>query len=444
MSQFRWLSPLEGGQAAADVGAKAAQLSAALRAGFRVLPGWTLPVAASRPALRAGVAAIRAGSLAAGRRAVLRHRLEPALTRELEEAVARLGGRVIARSSSPLEADPRWSGAFSSVAEVGTADVAVAVRSCWAAALAPDPLRRLELCGLPLEAAALAVLLQPEIHPAAGGVACVNALPDGGAEVMIEGVAGHPGALLAGLEEGRAARLRGDAVDQADWDALAALIGAEPARAAARLALGVRRRLGDTVIEWAAWRGDVWLLQSGRPLPGSAAQEGDARSADSSRSPRRAPGGVRPDPGTWDLAAAPARAAAAPGDLLSRENTLVLAETVQARGRRITATAAAPGAAAGRLVFCRQHEPEPGHCRDAILLIDRPLPSYAPLLFAARGVIARAGAVGSHLAQVARSLGVPMVVGCRLDAVAAGDPAAREWLVAMDGGTGDVAVLESG
>jgi len=112
----------------------------------------------------------------------------------------------------------------------------------------------------------------------------------------------------------------------------------------------------------------------------------------------------------------------------------LLAALVQARGQHVHARPAVPGTAAGRLVACRPHEhPGPG-ARDAILLIDRPVPAFAPLLFGARGVIARAGAASSHLAEVARSLGVPMVVGCRLRP-------AQEQIAAIDGAAGDVALL---
>ena len=79
------------------------------------------PGGRGRPALSAGAAAVRDGRPAAARRAVLGRRLDDDLAAELREAVAGLGGRVIVRSSSPLEGDPRWSGAFSSVAEVGPA-----------------------------------------------------------------------------------------------------------------------------------------------------------------------------------------------------------------------------------------------------------------------------------------------------------------------------------
>jgi signal transduction protein with GAF and PtsI domain len=70
------------------------------------------------------------------------------------------------------------------------------------------------------------------------------------------------------------------------------------------------------------------------------------------------------------------------------------------------------------------------------LLIDRPLPALAPLLFTARGVVARSGAAGSHLAEVARSLGVPMVTGCRVETVTGPDPSG--WFATVNGATGEV------
>jgi phosphoenolpyruvate-protein kinase (PTS system EI component) len=75
------------------------------------------------------------------------------------------------------------------------------------------------------------------------------------------------------------------------------------------------------------------------------------------------------------------------------------------------------------------------------LLIDRPLPALAPLLFTARGVLARCGAAGSHLAEVARSLSVPMVTGCHPETVTGAGPPGAPWLAAIDGATGDVALF---
>lgn len=119
----------------------------------------------------------------------------------------------------------------------------------------------------------------------------------------------------------------------------------------------------------------------------------------------------------------------------------LLAGQVQALGGRVRGRPAAAGQAAGRLVACRPHERPPAQCRDAILLVDQPVPALAPLLFAARGVIARAGAAGSHLAGVARSLAVPMVTGCHPEAVTGPGPHPDGWLAAIDGSTGEVALL---
>ena len=355
----------------AEIGFKAARLASALRAGLPVLAGLVVPVAEARPSLAAAAAAVRTRGIAAGRLEVLSRSIDPGLSAELRDAVDALGGRVIVRSSSPLEGDARWAGAFSSVTGVGREDVATAVRSCWASAFAVDPLRRLEECGLLLEALVLAVLVQPEIVPEAGGVARVQA-----GEVTVEGVLGHPGALLSGWAEG--ARDGG----------LAGLIGAEIVAEAAALADRVHAELGDDVIEWAACDGQVWLLQSLRSAPGN-----------------RGAGPAMPMP---------------------------------AGGLRVAGRPAAAGTAAGPLVACWPHETGAKDCRGAIVLVDRPVPALAPLLFGARGVIARTGAASSHLAEVARSLGVPMVVGCHPETVTGPNPAAGAWFATIDGGTGEV------
>jgi phosphohistidine swiveling domain-containing protein len=120
-----------------------------------------------------------------------------------------------------------------------------------------------------------------------------------------------------------------------------------------------------------------------------------------------------------------------------REWMPLLAATVRARGQRVPARPAAPGLAAGRLVPCRPHERPPASGLDAILLVDHPVPALAPLLFTARGLIARTGAAGSHLAEVARSLAVPMVTGCRVPAGSTG----ASWLAAVDGTSGEVTLL---
>jgi phosphohistidine swiveling domain-containing protein len=192
--------------------------------------------------------------------------------------------------------------------------------------------------------------------------------------------------------------------------------------------------LGDDMIEWAADGGGVWLLQS-------------LRSGDPGAGTTLAVTQPAADRATSDL---PGRGAAreplalrdGTPPLPARLGMPLLAAAVLRRGEHIPGRPGAPGMAAGRLLACRPHERPPGDCQDAILLVDRPVPALAPLLFAARGVIARTGAAASHLAEVARSLGVPMVVGCRPEPVTGPPPVpAGRWLAAINGSTGEVALL---
>ena len=74
----------------------------------------------------------------------------------------------------------------------------------------------------------------------------------------------------------------------------------------------------------------------------------------------------------------------------------------------------------------------------SILVAARPLPRYAPLLMGAAGLVTAGGSGAAHLIEVARSLGVPAIVGCRIDGIA------DRWShVAVDGSTGDAHVLDA-
>lgn len=409
-------------------GYKAARLAAAQRAGLPVLPGWVVPVAEGSRAISAGADAVRANGLAAGRMTVLGRSIDSALSEELRCAVDRLEGKVIVRSSSPLEGDGRWAGAFSSVTGVGRDDVVTAVRSCWASAFAVDPLERLEECGLVPGDLELGVLIQPEISPAAGGVARVTGE---GAQVAVEGVRGHPAALLSGWAEGASAEVAlspgsgrptaARAVPARHGQArLTQLLGDELVEAVACLAGWVWLVLGDDVIEWAADGAGVWLFQS-------------LRSASLSGEPLALEG---MPPLAEDHGLAP---------VAVRQGLPGLAADIMRRGAHVPGRPGAPGMAVGRLMACGPHERPPGGCEDAILLVGRPVPALAPLLFGARGVIARSGAAGAHLAGVARSLGVPMVIGCDLEPVTGPPPVPGDrWLTAINGSTGDVALLPAG
>ena len=203
----------------------------------------------------------------------------PELAAELQEAVRLLGGRVIVRSSSPLERDQRWAGAFASVAEVGPPDVATAVRSCWASAFAVDPLGppgRLR----PAAGRAGTGPAPPAGDPARGrrgGLGDTSGLRPaqlGTVDVTVEGVEGHPGALLSGWADrrgraGPAARPRGHRSSAPGpgppaGGRLTGLLGRDLVTEVARLAAGIYRILGDTSIEWASAGGGVAAAVPGR------------------------------------------------------------------------------------------------------------------------------------------------------------------------------------
>lgn len=357
--------------ARADVtGGKAAALARARQAGLPALAGYVAPAGEGAAALRAGCAALRDAGRPAARRAVLGVAVDPDLAAALARAVTELGGRAIVRSSSALESDPRWSGAFSSIREIGPGDVAAAARSCWSSAFAPDPLDRLEHCGLEPAALGLSLLVQPDLDPEAGGLARLS-----GDEVEITWVNGHPGAMLAGAQDGQSARIGPASIGRP-----AEPPGRVVLRDVAALARAAHASCGGNVIEWAWAGGQVVLLQCGS---GSGA---------GSQSP--AASGAGSVSGTGPPPAAPARG------------------VVRLPGRTCV-----PGDAVGRLRYATPGRAWPAITEPAspgltgpILVAVRPVASLAPLLFGARGIVCQSGAGDSHLAGVARALGVPMLV----------------------------------
>jgi hypothetical protein len=117
-----------------------------------------------------------------------------------------------------------------------------------------------------------------------------------------------------------------------------------------------------------------------------------------------------------------------------------LASTVRACGKQVPADPAVAGVTVGRLVHYGSDGRAGESHEGAILLVDRPLPPYAPLLLGARGVIMRAEAdpcqPGAGVGP-----GVPTVTGCRPEIATGGDAADGSWLAAIDGATGEVALL---
>jgi hypothetical protein len=224
------------GRDPAVAGEKAARLARAAAAGLPVLPGWVVPASSSAAAILAGADALAARGRS---RAVLTASSWPA------PEVAPPGGSRswVVRSSTPLDGDPRWAGAFASYLDVDDAILGAAVRGCWASVFAADPLGRAAALGVSPGAVRVAALIQPFVRLAAGGIACRE--PDG--TVTVTGVSGSPAGLLAGRRPA------------ADLDPRVVA----PASALAQASAGAT---GDTRVEW-GWDGSTtWLLQSS-PAP---------------------------------------------------------------------------------------------------------------------------------------------------------------------------------
>jgi phosphohistidine swiveling domain-containing protein len=254
----------------AIVGGKAAWLSGARAAGLPVLPGFIVPVAEAAGTLSLGASALASGGHGAAQLEVLGVELDAALASELERAGSRLSERLIVRSSSPLELEGLWSGAFTSYRGIAPDELALTVRGCWSSAFTGDVIERLRLSGTEASALALAVLVQPELALEAGGSARAG---DDDA-VTVVGVQGAPDALMAGWESGARAVVGADGT--VDGVEAVASLGDATLEQVASLARSAREQFGDCLIEWGLADGAVYLLQAQRAADDSAKASGAA------------------------------------------------------------------------------------------------------------------------------------------------------------------------
>lgn len=235
-------------------GAKGAALARARAAGFPVLDGFVVSPAASVEALSAGAEVLEPAGSGAARMAVIRFQPDAALLADIAVAAADLPAPLIVRSSSVLEGEGEWSGAFTSVPEVAYDEIPKAARSVWATCFALDVLDRFEAAGLEPGRAPMGLLVQPEIVPDFGGAAMVDAQ----GAVILTAVKGSPRDLMAGWEPGtRATYERGTFVGQEVID----LMGRALPQEVVGLALRVQVELAHNLIEWAVLDGRLVLLQ---------------------------------------------------------------------------------------------------------------------------------------------------------------------------------------
>jgi phosphohistidine swiveling domain-containing protein len=242
----------------AVAGAKAAGLANATARGLPVEPGVVVPIAALLPATTAGRRML-GRSAAAARLAVAGARIDHATLDALRAVCTGFRHGAIVRSSSPLERDPRWSGAFATYHEVGLDDLPAALLGCVASLFSSDALARARQMGLPPADLSVAALIQPWLPLDGGGTASVAADDD----VTVRGVHGDPVTLVSGHAQG--------------WRATVAAhggIGGDPpggfapdvVSAVADLARRVHHELGDGEIEWGSVDGEIRLLQVRRSV----------------------------------------------------------------------------------------------------------------------------------------------------------------------------------
>ncbi|MDE0667739.1 MAG: PEP-utilizing enzyme [bacterium] len=421
------------------VGAKAAGLARARREGLATVDGFVVTLATSAGPLRGAAAELARRGSGAARMVLLRDELDEALTAAIAAAAASLAEPLIARSSSALEGEGTWAGAFASLGELRRDEVPKALRSVWSAMFTLEALERFEAAGIEPGSAGMGVLVQTELAPDCGGAATVEAT----GSVSVSAVKGSPRDLLAGWVPGVRAAVGPDgSISGAE---AVELIGAATLGEVAALARQAADRLDCNLIEWAVRGGTPVLLQVQRTQNAAAA----------------GPGGDLDDAALRELRQPEALAMAREALRRPRTEPLgrnrvgrdrwepFLASVAIANGEFRDGLAASPGVGAGRAVWVSSPTAV-DHVRPRdVIVVQYPLSNFAPLLWDAAGLVALGGGPSAHLMEVARSLTVPAVVGCPLDdlidphrSVGNGDPDADDLLVTVDGDTGRVAVVE--
>jgi phosphohistidine swiveling domain-containing protein len=114
---------------------------------------------------------------------------------------------------------------------------------------------------------------------------------------------------------------------------------------------------------------------------------------------------------------------------------------VAGTGAVVLGEAVSAGSGAGVAVVVRGLPTDTVHLPRMVVVAPHPIPQLAPLLWGASGLVTAGGSAAAHLVEVARSRGVPAVIGCD-EAQLFGllDGAAPFPLVAVDGDAGRVVI----
>jgi PEP-utilising enzyme, mobile domain/Pyruvate phosphate dikinase, AMP/ATP-binding domain len=239
------------------VGEKAAALSRALASRLPALPGVALPLEGSTAAIRSGIEALERGPSSAYLAATATT-VAPILEEVVRFATS-LAGSVVVRSSTAMDADGRWAGAFTSYLDIDAFEVPAAVRGCWASVFSRDVLARCDATDTDVRELRVGALIQPFVRFDTGGTA--RLLDDGRIDVAMS--PGGPSGVVRGSRRavgysiGSEGRYEGP--DHSGVGDLLDSIG--------DLVRRVAEVTGVGSIEWGSDRGEVILLQVAPSTP---------------------------------------------------------------------------------------------------------------------------------------------------------------------------------
>jgi rifampicin phosphotransferase len=277
MALVEWLGRAT--SSADALGGKGASLDRLARFGFRIPPGFCL----TTEAFREQVAAIPAVAGGATLGELLASRpLIPAIDRELREALREIDAGARTRSGSPARLAVRSSaigedGSAASYAGLHETEldrtidqVAGAVARCWASLWSPAALAYRARRSLPLDGAAMAVVVQ-ELVPADASAVAFTRHPVTGREdqVVLTTAGGLGDAMVSGevtpdtFVVDKATR---SIVERTPGDDLGRSVSDDELDALVALVLEVEGRFGSAVDVEAAISAGSWFLLQARPI----------------------------------------------------------------------------------------------------------------------------------------------------------------------------------
>jgi pyruvate,water dikinase len=206
--------------------------------------------------------------------------LEAALTEELDEVAARLGGPLAVRSSAVGEDGERFSfaGQFESVLNVDPGQLSAAVRYCWRSAFSLRALEYRRRAGSLRDAAKLAVIVQRQIAGDVSGVLfTLDPVSGDRGRMRISACRGLGDALVAGEVDGDEYLIdrQGTEFGACRISRDHRLLSAEALRELAALGRRLSEPSGPRDVEWTISRGELWVLQD-RPVTTAIAREESA------------------------------------------------------------------------------------------------------------------------------------------------------------------------